>query len=64
MFDIIVTIQACCNLFREISSERPRVTLLYQMSVNQRLIANMLSCLFHSKFIRNLAENNGKKTDQ
>ena len=24
------------------------MTLLYHMSVNQRLIANMVSCLFHS----------------
>ena len=49
---------------REISREWLRMTLQYHMSGNQRLIANMVSCLFHSKFIRNQAENNGKKTDQ
>ena len=49
---------------REISRERSRMTLLYHMSGNQRLIANMFGCWFHNKFIRNLVENNGKKTDQ
>ena len=33
---------------REISRERSRMTLFYHMSVNQRLIANMVGCLFHS----------------
>ena len=33
---------------REISRKRSRVTFFFHMSVNQRLIANMVSCLFHS----------------
>ena len=50
---------------REISRERPRVSLLYHMSVNQRLIANIVNRLLH----RNLSEiwpieNNEKKKDQ
>ena len=33
---------------REISRKRSHMTLFYHMSVNQRLIANMVGCLFHS----------------
>ena len=53
------------EISRERSRQRSGVSLLYHMSVNQRLIVNIVSCLFHS----NLSEiwpieNNGKKTDQ
>ena len=49
MFNTIVTIQVSAAIYsREISRERSRMTVLYHMSVNQRLIANMVSCLFHS----------------
>ena len=54
---------------REISRERSRqrsgVSLLYHMSVNQRLIENIVSCLFHSNLCEIWPiENNGKKRDQ
>ena len=53
------------EISRERSRQRSRVSLLYHMSVNQRLIANIVNCLFH----RNLSEiwpieNNGKEKDQ
>ena len=49
MFDIISNYTGSDAIYsREISRNRSRVTFLYHMSVNQSLIANMVSYLFHS----------------
>ena len=49
MFDIISNYRGFGAIYsREISRKRSRVTFFFPMSVNQRLIANMVSCLFHS----------------
>ena len=49
MFNTIVTIQVLLqSIHARFRAKRSRMTLFYHMSVNQRLIANMVSCLFHS----------------
>ena len=49
MFDIISNYRGFGAIYsREISRKRSRVTFFFHMSVNQRLIANMVSSLFHS----------------
>ena len=49
MFDITSNYTGSDAIYsREISRKRSRVTFLYHMSVNQSLIANMVSYLFHS----------------
>ena len=48
MFNIIVTIQVLPQSIHARFRARGRMTLFYHMSVNQRLIANMVGCLFHS----------------
>ena len=49
MFDIISNYTGSDAIYsREISRKRSRLSFFCHTNVNKRLIANMVSCLFHS----------------